>query len=559
MNTRSVMVLVGLAAGALTVRGAQTTVFSDAFPKSIYANWQSVSANTADPGGVSWTRVLSFSNVLDSAYTDVLVPNDNGTGSGGDGAVAVYSGNSGFGVMLYDDHGLAELPIFDAQVDIEGSGVDQRGGLAFHWQPMADTNENVSGYLFEFYNGDPNSSGAEAAVRLLKYEEVDGGTEGLAPLLTAPGVSELLSWTDLAGFDTVGDTLNHDTNAVTLGVTSDGSGTFVLTAVQGTNDWTQTVADSGTVLSGGYLGMATQRGNGPDEDHDNYGGVRFDNFACEMTLSAPPPVQPTYSNDFNEPNPYTRWDFLADVDADWTRGVNGDDTDVGDTYFEGTRNHTLGGTPTNTTYDGAIIQIGSGANAFCHTLYDARPCGRVYAVQADIETLGHGNGGAAGLALNWQPLGGNAGTFSGYALNVTSDADFTDGAGMAIRFVKYVNASDAVTSDSCGNDTVLIDWTPLREFTAVRTSSVWDGVGDDNGTRERVTLYARREGNVFTLYATDGVRRWVEEVTDTDAVNGGYVGMIVERGFDGSLQEMPAGFDNFEAEIPPRGSVLVVR
>lgn len=196
------------------------------------------------------------------------------------GQLTTQAATEGQLALIYKDESVG-TGSFKASVDVTGANAaGVKGGLVFNWSTLADS-QTVSGYVFQIYKGSPSgSSGINVAVRLIKYANADGSaTNGEAP--TPSGT--LLSWTDLAGFSAL-----SSSTAVTLSVTSDGNGSFVLSAVQGTLSWTANITDS-SALSGGYVGIATERGRGADEASDtrDWASTQYDNFTV---APAPAPV-----------------------------------------------------------------------------------------------------------------------------------------------------------------------------------------------------------------------------------------------------------------------------
>jgi hypothetical protein len=174
-------------------------------------------------------------------------------------AVYFNSGAAGQSVCLYTNASCGNRG-FRVEAGINVVNDNKRGGLVFNWTPAANSDADVSGYLFQYMqiqNTDSN------LVRLLKYDEADEGTDGLAPNIDGSTVTEVMPWVKLQGFQDI------STNTwLTLAAESDGAGTFRLDVRQKAHGWSTNITDTGTPLTGGYVGFGAQRGVNPAVEGD---------------------------------------------------------------------------------------------------------------------------------------------------------------------------------------------------------------------------------------------------------------------------------------------------
>lgn len=239
-----------------------TTAYSDDF--SGYSNGYSLGDSD------HWTIVRGF-------YTGAVTANTFAKYvTSFPGQLATRAATEGQLALIYDDQNVG-AGSFKISLDVTGvsnSNPGYKGGLVFNWSTLTDSN-TLSGYVFQVYYGSPNgTSDINAAVRLIKYS--NASSENASKVDEAPTPTEiLLDWTDLTGFSAL-----SSSSAITLSVTSNGNGTFALSATQGTLSWTTTITDA-NALSGGYAGIATQRGAGASEATDDRGwaNIQYDNFS----------------------------------------------------------------------------------------------------------------------------------------------------------------------------------------------------------------------------------------------------------------------------------------
>ncbi|MBN1556994.1 MAG: hypothetical protein JW951_02475, partial [Lentisphaerae bacterium] len=168
-------------------------------------------------------------------------------------AVQFNSGAAGQSACLHTNESCGDGG-FRVETGIMLVNEDKRGGLVFNWTPASDSDTDVSGYLFQYMQ----IAGADSnLVRLLKYDAADEVTDGLAPELDGSKVTEVMPWIKLEGFADIAEA-NANT-WITLAAESDGDGGFRLDVRQKIHGWSTNITDTGTPLTGGYVGFGTQR------------------------------------------------------------------------------------------------------------------------------------------------------------------------------------------------------------------------------------------------------------------------------------------------------------
>jgi hypothetical protein len=262
-----VMGMVGAWFFASTTAADITYGYSDEFPKTRYDDWADIPAATS-----SWDSAAAFLHATADSRAHDLNPNDNGLNSGGEGGVRISSGANGQLAMLYADQTLGVNTGYKVSVDMEALPFSKKGGLVVHWNSLDDQDSGFSAYAFQLYAR--TNGAANHAVRFIKYANAADAGNGQAP---SPSTT-LLDYTNLTGFSALPVDVHSQGNVITLSVEYDGSTNFSLRAVQGANSWSKTVSDPGTLITGGYAGMAVQRGNGLDEGDNNNSAMRVDNF-----------------------------------------------------------------------------------------------------------------------------------------------------------------------------------------------------------------------------------------------------------------------------------------
>ncbi|MBN1557435.1 MAG: hypothetical protein JW951_04745, partial [Lentisphaerae bacterium] len=249
--------------------------YTNSFPIAVYTNGEDIAAKD------DWNLVqaMTYQTYESEAFFQEHA-------SGDQGSLRLNGSAVRQAVLLYDQTICANA--FRAKVGIEGMNHSRRAGLAFNWQSAVDCEENISGYIFQLVGR--HSSGGTNYVRLLKYLAADEAADGQSPEVDGSTVIELLGWTAATTGYTLPEPGTDEWIPITLGVSSDGDGRFLLSVEHGLNAGgarrTWEVNDPGPVLRGGFVGMAVQRGKvnntniwqDATENDGNWAAALFDDF-----------------------------------------------------------------------------------------------------------------------------------------------------------------------------------------------------------------------------------------------------------------------------------------